>query len=156
MEEMYRISYVRAINCRFHYFHLQLPPLLLLSMLLISRSMDLWKICISSLCSIDKLSFPPISIFSFLLYYLWSMLLVSRSMDLWKICIFSLCSNDKLSFSSFSIFSFLLMVQYLLLCYSSSSYSFHFCHLSLMSSVLNVIIFLWPFIFSSHLQHHIS
>ena len=30
-------------------------------------SMDLWKTCISSLCSIDKLSYPSISIFSFLL-----------------------------------------------------------------------------------------
>ena len=34
--------------------------LLLLFMLLVSRSIGLWKItCISSLCSIDKLSFPP-------------------------------------------------------------------------------------------------
>ena len=36
--------------------------LLLLSTLLISRSMDLWKISISSLCSIDKLLFPSFSI----------------------------------------------------------------------------------------------
>ena len=36
-------------------------------MLLISRSMDLWnKNCISSLCLIDKLSFPSFFIFSFL------------------------------------------------------------------------------------------
>ena len=33
----------------------------------ISRYMDLWKICISSLCSIDELSLPPFSIISFLL-----------------------------------------------------------------------------------------
>ena len=45
---------------------LLLSLLVLLSMLLNSRSMDLWKICISSLCSIDKLSFPSFSIFSFL------------------------------------------------------------------------------------------
>jgi hypothetical protein len=36
-------------------------------MLLISRSMDLWKICISSLCSTDKLSFPSILILRFIL-----------------------------------------------------------------------------------------
>ena len=41
--------------------------LLLLSVLLISRSMDLWKMCISSLCSIDKLPFLSISILSVLL-----------------------------------------------------------------------------------------
>ena len=39
---------------------------ILLSMLLVSRSTDVWKItCISSLCSIHKLFFPSISIFSF-------------------------------------------------------------------------------------------
>ena len=43
--------------------------LLLLSTLIISRSMDLWKItCISSFCSIDIMWFPPFTIFSFLLY----------------------------------------------------------------------------------------
>ena len=36
-------------------------------MLFISKFMDLWKICISSLCSIDKLSFTSVSIFTFLL-----------------------------------------------------------------------------------------
>ena len=36
-------------------------------MMHISRSMDLWEMCISSLCSTDKLSFPSFSIFSFLL-----------------------------------------------------------------------------------------
>ena len=36
-------------------------------MLLINGSMDLEKICISSLCQIYNLSFPSISIFSFLL-----------------------------------------------------------------------------------------
>ena len=35
-------------------------------MLLVSRSMDLWKIYISSFCLIDKLSYPSFSIFSFL------------------------------------------------------------------------------------------
>ena len=35
-----------------------------------SRSMDLWKTCISSLCHIDKRSFLSISIFSFLQYLL--------------------------------------------------------------------------------------
>ena len=37
------------------------------SMLLISTSIDLRRTCIPSLCSIDKLSFPSISILSFLL-----------------------------------------------------------------------------------------
>ena len=42
--------------------------LLLLGMLFISRSKDSWKIiCISSLCSIDKLLLPSFTIFSFLL-----------------------------------------------------------------------------------------
>ena len=42
--------------------------IIIIIMLLISKSMDLWKITgISSLCSIDKLSFPFFSIFSFLL-----------------------------------------------------------------------------------------
>ena len=37
-------------------------------MLFVSRSMDLWKItCISSLCPINKMLLPSISIFSFLL-----------------------------------------------------------------------------------------
>ena len=40
---------------------------LLLSILFISWSVGFWKICISSLCSIDKLLFPYFSIFSFLL-----------------------------------------------------------------------------------------
>ena len=39
----------------------------LLHMLLISRSIDLWKTCISFLSWIDKLLFPSFSIFSFLL-----------------------------------------------------------------------------------------
>jgi hypothetical protein len=38
-------------------------------MLLINRSKDLWKMCVSSLCSIDKLSFASFSVFGFLLYY---------------------------------------------------------------------------------------
>ena len=39
----------------------------LLSIMLVSKFMDLWKICISSLCSIDKLLFTSFSFFSFLL-----------------------------------------------------------------------------------------
>ena len=55
---------VSRVNCISYY---QLDSYwLLFSMLLISRSMDLWKISsISSLCSIDKLSFPSFSISSF-------------------------------------------------------------------------------------------
>ena len=37
-------------------------------MLLVSRSLDFWKMtCIASLCSCDKMSFPPFSVFSFIL-----------------------------------------------------------------------------------------
>ena len=44
-----------------------LQLILILSMLLISKSIDLWKIGISSLRTIDKLSFPSSLIFIFLL-----------------------------------------------------------------------------------------
>ena len=74
---------------------------LLLSILLISRSMDLWKICISSLYQIDKLSFPYILIFS-----LHFQLPIPSSVSQ---IIKELSSSTSLS---------------------SSSYSFHFRHLS--------------------------
>ena len=52
-----------------------------LSILLISRSMDLWNICIVSLCSIDKLSFTSFSnsASSFSSQYLILFLKLSRS-----------------------------------------------------------------------------
>ena len=55
----------KYIFCLLYHNLFQLPlVLLLLCMLLISRSMDLWEISISS---IDKLSFTSILIFNFLL-----------------------------------------------------------------------------------------
>ena len=59
----------------------------LLSMLLITRPMGLGNInCISSCCSIDKLSFPPFSIFSFLL---WLPISFSVSQIIKELCSFS-------------------------------------------------------------------
>ena len=72
-----------------HSFSL-LSFLLLITLLFISRSMDLWKICISSLCSIDKLSFPSISIFSSLFKF-------SISSSVSQI-IKELCSSSSYSF----------------------------------------------------------
>ena len=55
--------------------------ILLLSTLLISRCIELWKICIPSLCSIDKLSFPSFrfSASSFSSQYLLLFLKSSRN-----------------------------------------------------------------------------
>ena len=64
--------------------------LLIISMLLIRKSMDLWKLFISSLCTIDKLSFPSVSIFNFLLW-----LPISSSVSQ---IIKELCSSSSYSF----------------------------------------------------------
>ena len=64
----------------------------LLSMLFISRSLDLRMICISSLCFIDKLSFPSFLVFSFLLQ-----LPVSSPVSQ---IIKELCSSSSYSFHS--------------------------------------------------------
>ena len=60
--------FCRCVPVQLYTKSVSLLLLLLLSMLVISRSMDLWKIRISSLCWIDKLLFTSFSIFSFLLY----------------------------------------------------------------------------------------
>ena len=59
-------------------------------MLLINRSMDIWKTSISSLLSIDKLLFPSFSIFSFLLQLSISYFISQIIMEL--------CSSSSYSF----------------------------------------------------------
>ena len=66
------------------------PLTLLLSMLLISRSMELWNTCFSSMYSIDKTSFPSILIFRFLLQ-------LPISSSVFQI-IKELCSSSSYSF----------------------------------------------------------
>ena len=58
-------------------------------MLLMTSSMQVWIITyISSLCSIDKLSFAPSSIFSFLLYSQYLLLFPNKS----RICVLDLAT----------------------------------------------------------------
>ena len=64
--------------------------LLLLRMLLISTLMELWKICISSLCSIGKLLFPSFSIF----YFFLQLQICSSVSQIIK----ELCSSSSYSF----------------------------------------------------------
>ena len=104
---------------------------LLLLMVLINRSTNLWKItCICPLCSIDKLSVPSYSIFSFLFQLQISS---SASQIIKELC----------SFSSYSIhfrhLSFNGLMQLHFLC----SVLFR----SILFSVFNLFIsyFLWPF-----------
>ena len=97
---------------------------LLLGMLLISRSMNLRKICISSLYSYHKQSFPSILVFRFLL-----LLLISSSISQ---IIKELCYSSSYSFQSYIFFCFsnhqgavlffflLLSILYLLLFLKSS------------------------------------
>ena len=105
--------------------------LFFLSMLLLSRSMDLWKISISFLCSIDKLSFPTILIFSFYLQ-----LPISSSISQWIvypcfIYFYLLLSNYKngLDLSIHTIFYFFLYIEIdvILFTQATMGYFSNFC-----------------------------